>query len=431
MLMVGESKLMPGSGYASVHSNTLGKLLLFIGSCYIASRHDQYDFKHVLSAAVSLSDGALWIGTVNGLYVAAWEQAQLVVRRVNSVNGAVSHLAWRSLVTQDKFKSSFIFSTADADPQLSFSDGSKLFLGKSFYISDYLHMALPEQPTDDSALLGMSQIQINHVNYGYVNFNAYSTPVVEFGLLAVAADYKLYFFDGSQWRFEWVSRWEDGLGGVVDGPVSSMTFTPDGSLFIGNNVSLSRLNTNYMFERIGPEQGLPYNHINALFYLEHTPLYPPATQKYSSDDDQNGGCLFIGTDMGYTIYDITARRFKGYYFGPRWLPGDTVSAISGGTDSTVVVVTEGGVSIVHAEEWTLEAKAEHYQKMLDRHIREPGVCVCVCVCVCVRACVLACMCVCVCVCVCACVCVVCVLCVEYIFVSSVCVQLSANLFSLY
>ena len=376
-------------------------LCVFIRSCYIASKHDNQNLNSVLSATVSLSDGALWIGTVDGLHVAAWEQGQLVVRKVENVTGAVSHLAWRSLVTQGNFKSSFILCNAARNPHLSFSDGSKLVLSKTFSVGDYLQLATPEEPSEDSALLGMSKIQFDHVNYGYVNFNAYSTPVVEFGLLVVAADYKLYFFDGSQWRFEWVSRWEDGLGGVVDGPVTSMTFTSDGSLFIANNVSISRLNSNYTFERIGPEQGLPYNHINALFYLKYTPLYPPPTQKSSDDDeeDQDGGCVFIGTDMGYTIYDVATRQFRGYYFGPRWLPGDRVSAISGSTDNTVVVVTEGGVSFVHAEEWTLEAKALHYQKMLERHIREPGMCVylCVCVCVCVRVRVHARACVCVCV----------------------------------
>ena len=372
----------------------------FIYSCYIAFKHDnQYDLKYILSATVSLSDGALWIGTVDGLHVAAWEQAQLVIRKVEGVTGAVSHLTWRSLVTQGKFKSPFMFSNVDTHPRLSFSDGSKLFLGNSFSMGDYLQLATPEEPIEDSSLLGMSEIQIKHVNYGYVNFNAYSTPVVEFGLLVAAVDYKLYFFDGSQWRFEWVSRWEDGLGGVVDGPVTSMTFTPDGSLFVANNVSLSRLNTNYTFERIGPEQGLPYDHINTLFYLHYTPSYPSPIQKSDDDDDDDdepiGGCLFIGTDMGYTIYDITARQFRGYYFGPRWLPGDRVSVISGNTDNTVVVVTEGGVSFVHAKEWTLEAKAEHYQKMLDRHIREPGVCMCACVCLCVSAyvCLSVCLCV--------------------------------------
>ena len=402
-------------------------LIGFICSCYIASKHDnQYDLNYILSATVSLSDGALWIGTINGLYVAAWEQAQLVVRMVEGITGVVSHLAWRSLATQDKFKSPFILSNADTDPRLSFSDGSKLFLGKSFSMGDYIQLATPDQPIEDSALLGMSQIQINHVNYGYVNFNAYSTPVVEFGLLVVASEYKLYFFDGSRWRFEWVSRWEDGLGGVVDGPVTSMTFTPDGSLFIANNVSLSRLNTNYTFERIGPEQGLPYNHINALFYLQYTPSYPSPTQKLDDDDDDDdpiGGCLFVGTDMGYTIYDVTARQFMGYYFGPRWLPGDRVSLISGNTDNAVVLVTEGGMSFVHGEEWTLGLKAGYYQKMLDRHIREPGVCVCVCVCVCLYMCVCVC---CVCICMCVCVCCACYVCecvcvCSYVLCMCVCV----------
>ena len=397
------------SGMIACRAIIVNCCCLLFDSCYIASKHDhQYDFKHVLSAAVSLSDGALWIGTIDGLYVVAWEQDQLVVRKVTNVTGAASHLAWRSFVTEDELKSSFILTSAVTDSQVSFSDGSKLFLGESFCESDYLQMSTPELPIDDSALLGMSKIQMRHVNYGSVNFNVYSTPVVEFGLLVVAADYKLYFFDGAQWRFEWASRWEDGLGGVIDGPVTSMTFTPDGSLFIGSNVSLSRLNTNYTFDRIGPKQGLPYNHINAVLYLDYTPAYPPAIQKVTSDDDElNGGCVFIGTDMGYAIYDVAAKQFRGYYFGPRWLPGDRVSAIAGNTENTVVVVTEGGVSFVRAEEWTLEAKAEHYQEMLERHIREPGICVvCVCVCTCV-CCAVLCVCECtwyVCVCVSVCMC---------------------------
>jgi len=344
-------------------------LIFSLASCVVVSRHGPYNFEHILSAVVSLSDGALWIGTINGLHVAAWEHSQLVVRKVENVTGRVSHIAWRSLVSKSP-KSSFILSHGHKHSQLSFSDGSKVFFGSSFNLGDYLQLTTPVDPVDDSAFLGVSDIQLDGVTYGYINFNSYSTPVVEFGLLAVASEYKLYFFDGSQWRFEWVSRWEDGLGGVVDGPVSSMTFTPDGSLFIANNVSLSRLNINYTFERIGPEQGLPYNHINELFYFGYTPIYPHATQK--SVDDHLGGCLFIGTDMGYSIYDVKSRVFRGYHYGPRWLPGDRVSAISG-VERSVLVVTEGGVSLVRAEEWTLEGKADYYQKMLARHIRPPGV----------------------------------------------------------
>jgi hypothetical protein len=59
-----------------------------------------------------------------------------------------------------------------------------------------------------------------------------------------------------------------------------------------------------------------------------------------------------------------------YLFGPRWLAGESVRSLAVVNES-VVVVTEGGISWIAHEEWTLAQKAAHYQAVLssrhDRH----------------------------------------------------------------
>ena len=47
--------------------------------------------------------------------------------------------------------------------------------------------------------------------------------------------------------------------------------------------------------------------------------------------------------------------------------------IAAGED-TVVVLTDEGMAVVWPELWTLEKKAAYYQKIMERHRKDPGEC---------------------------------------------------------
>ncbi len=59
-----------------------------------------------------------------------------------------------------------------------------------------------------------------------------------------------------------------------------------------------------------------------------------------------------------------------YYFGERWLPGDTATHISEGPDNSVLILTNKGLGQICFEKMTLEDKAMIYEKQVrQRHIR--------------------------------------------------------------
>lgn len=196
-----------------------------------------------------------------------------------------------------------------------------------------------------------------------------------FGLLVVSTKERVYFYDGAMWWFEWVSIWYKGQGGAFDGPPSALSFALSGELFIGNNVSLTQVNINYTFDRLGPQQGLPYNQICSLYHSSHNPQIPPAVMRsnevYNAGTD---GTLWVGTSKGFALFDVSSSVFRHYFYGRRWHPGESVLGFAGSGGNATVVVTDRGIAVVHPQLWTLEEKAAHYQAMVKRHTRPPGVC---------------------------------------------------------
>lgn len=127
------------------------------------------------------------------------------------------------------------------------------------------------------------------------------------------------------------------------------------------------------------------------------------------DIDQGKNHLVIGSKLGYIRYDLTQRKPLGalydrlpwpeitavkvlgektwfgtakgafavnrdgaidYYASERWLPNDHVLQISGGMDSTVLVLTSNGLSEICFKPMTLHDKAMFYeQQVRSRHIR--------------------------------------------------------------
>ena len=300
---------------------------------------DSIPFDYATSSTYSLSDGTLWLGTNLGLYNLSWNMDEgMSLANYSSVGSQpVLSLAWRSLITEA------------TDSKV----GREQF---AFIARPGVHNHLQESFACSCA---------SGVRWA----GSYWGQKQEFGLLVVSTKDRLHFYDGSRWWFEWVSAWKGGRGGVIDGTAEAMTFGPSGELYLANNVSLARLNINYTFDRISPLQGLPYNQLTSLYispYVAKNPHplgpAPPSSQ---------AGTLWVGSTKGYALFDIQNSKFIGYHSGPRWLPGNRVQGLVG-SGRGVVVVTEKGVAIVYPEEWTLEKKAGHYQSMLSRHIRPPG-----------------------------------------------------------
>ena len=307
------------------------------------------EWNEVTAAVVSVSDGTLWLGTDSGLYSIQRNFDSLTINNVTSVDGAITTLAWRSsLFTNDKHgnrRKSFLFHPPSS-PQ-------------------------PEQYLVHTGSGGL------HGTHG----RSHREPPLRdtFGLLVVGTRERLYFFNGEMWWYEWVSMWSSGQGGTIDGVPTSLSFSLTGDLFVGNNVSLTRVNTNYTFHRFGPLQGLPYNQILSLHHSPYTPQYPPPLLRTRppSDEGSSDGTLLIGTTRGFSLFDLSSDEFTNYFYGNRWHPGERVLGFAGSGGNSTVVLTDRGIAVLYPQLWTLEEKAGHYLEMLGRHTRPPGPFVCV------------------------------------------------------
>lgn len=80
------------------------------------------------------------------------------------------------------------------------------------------------------------------------------------------------------------------------------------------------------------------------------------------------GNLWFGSTTG--AFMLRADGKFNYYYGERWLPGNTVTAISAGANRTVCILTNKGLGEIHFELMTLQEKALRYETQVrQRHIR--------------------------------------------------------------
>ncbi|MDZ7606461.1 MAG: hypothetical protein U5K79_12940 [Cyclobacteriaceae bacterium] len=80
------------------------------------------------------------------------------------------------------------------------------------------------------------------------------------------------------------------------------------------------------------------------------------------------GKLWFGSSKG--AFMLREDGKFNYYYGQRWLPGDTVIHIAGGPDSSVLLLTEKGLGQICFKSMTLDAKAMIYEDQVrQRHIR--------------------------------------------------------------
>ena len=345
-------------------SHSLSLLPCFSVSCDISYHWSVPDLAPISSAVVSGRDGHVWIGTENGLYrLNTTHPSQAPASMATGSNNNNNNVFFSDENTTSNTQVSLI--PGIEGPVLSLAWRGGLLGPKGWGLESSAFL-----------LTNSSHLHPQDVSFssGADYYSGGSDAPDQFGLLAIGTPKRIYFYDGHVTWFEWVSVWEEGIGGVIDGWPTAMTFVPSGELFIGNNVSLSRLNIDYTFDTLSGSEGLPYNQITTLRYSSFSPVYPsPLIQLSASETPPTSkGTIWIGTKKGWSLFDIMNSKFVGYFLGPRWHPGEFVKGISGVGVETTVVLTDKGLAVVDAEEWTLEMKAEHYQDMLGRHVRDPG-----------------------------------------------------------
>ena len=177
-------------------------------------------------------------------------------------------------------------------------------------------------------------------------------------------------------RSEWATDPVSKKGGAVDDAIAALAYeTRSGILFIGTASALNiRALDGTIGRRVGAD-GLPCANMSSLSITAH-PL------AMASDADQPKGAphaqLWIGCDRGVALVDIDrtgqpAHHSFRYLNGPRWHSGARVTDMATVTSTSAVpavsVLTDGGVTILHQELWTLTEKAAHYERILTRHHR--------------------------------------------------------------
>ncbi|MEM9141948.1 MAG: hypothetical protein AAGA86_03100 [Bacteroidota bacterium] len=80
------------------------------------------------------------------------------------------------------------------------------------------------------------------------------------------------------------------------------------------------------------------------------------------------GELWFGSPQG--AFRLRRNGTFDYYYGKRWLPGNTIRQISKGTDGSVLVLTDAGLGRIVFKKMTLFDKARFFEKQVrNRHIR--------------------------------------------------------------
>ncbi len=131
--------------------------------------------------------------------------------------------------------------------------------------------------------------------------------------------------------------------------MTCLTLVEDGSqLVIGTSNGFLSLDVD-SFERLnGPRKRLPCTDIRCVAEV----------------DDK----IWFGTSSGAFALHPDGRI--DYYASKRWLISDKVIDIASGPDSSVLLLTEGGLNIIHFKKMTLAEKADHFDKLTrQRHIR--------------------------------------------------------------
>lgn len=154
-------------------------------------------------------------------------------------------------------------------------------------------------------------------------------------------------------RWEWVTRLSDEAGGVYDGPAQRMAFGADGSLYVATPVCVNVRHTNGSVSRLGWREGYPMNSTTSV------------------DVEHETGNILVGSPYGAALWE-SARGAWRYFYGARYLAGSSVvGPLLAASPTVSVVSTDGGLTVLESQQWTLAMKAEQMEAILkarhDRH----------------------------------------------------------------
>lgn len=146
-----------------------------------------------------------------------------------------------------------------------------------------------------------------------------------------------------------IVNWTDGKLDTVFRGTDLTCFELTGEqAIIGTKKGYYLLDTNSFKPISSIQQKLPCPHITAIASVQ--------------------GNLWFGSTQG--AFMLRPDGKFNYYYGERWLPGNTVTSISDGPDSSVLLLTNNGLGCIQFELMTLEDKAFRYeQQVRQRHIR--------------------------------------------------------------
>eukprot|EP01116_Phalansterium_solitarium_P014972 TRINITY_DN3293_c0_g2_i1.p2 TRINITY_DN3293_c0_g2~~TRINITY_DN3293_c0_g2_i1.p2 ORF type:complete len:654 (+),score=269.04 TRINITY_DN3293_c0_g2_i1:3242-5203(+) len=141
--------------------------------------------------------------------------------------------------------------------------------------------------------------------------------------------------------------------GIVDDPPSGLEFALDNTLWITNDVCVNQhFLQNFTFHRLGGYEGLPTSNLTSIAVA-------------------SSGAIWIGSLQGAMRYAQGAWK---YFYGSRWLPttqaappGNSVASVTVidvDGQETGIVATDGGLSIIRYQSWTLESKAAYLQSVV-------------------------------------------------------------------
>jgi len=171
------------------------------------------------------------------------------------------------------------------------------------------------------------------------------------GVAWCGTDRGLYRKEGNGWK-----RHESyGVGGPLATKVTALAHDAKGNLWVGTPIGLSLMHADGTWTHVQGRQGMPYEEVTAL----------------ACDPDDN---LWIGTTCGAILYKPNETGRKWFYRqGPRYLPGDRVSAVAlAPAGMPAWFLTDGGLGRIDAVSRTLLEKAETIEKRLNERHRRLG-----------------------------------------------------------
>ena len=215
------------------------------------------------------------------------------------------------------------------------------------------------------------------------------------GTLAAGTDSRLYLIDAELARvrrWEWVTNVTAGAGGVIDDAITALRWDDtDGALLVGTVSCVNRLAKDGTVSRIGASEGLPVRSVTAVASARGAPNSGGGDG--SAAGARSEAQMWVGTAHGVALRSAANDPPWRFLNGPRWIVGDAVVAVAvvaapgGSTSSTargraaggapsssgdtlVVLTSDGGVTRLEQQVWTLAQKAAHMESMLlSRHNR--------------------------------------------------------------